>query len=166
MNELTLKEAQRLFRLDEETGKLYWRVSVGQRARPGVEAGVSNGKDGYLRIQVHGKKYLSHRLVWLLTRGYLPTQQVDHRDGCPTNNRPGNLRLVTQSQNMCNGRIPAHNSSGVKGVSWNKDCGKWVGYVAKDKRQLYLGLFTTLEEAEKAVHTARQRLHGEFARNA
>lgn len=163
MNELTLKEAQRIFRLDEETGKLYWRVSVGQRARPGMPAGCRFGPHPHLRVQLGGRKYLVHRIVWLLVHGYLPTRLLDHIDGDGGNNRPGNLRLVSHSQNSCNSRRSVTNKSGVKGVTWFKESSKWMGAVGFGGRQHYLGLFDSLEEAAQAVHTARNRLHGEFA---
>lgn len=46
---------------------------------------------------------------------------VDHRNGDRTNNIRDNLRLATHSENTMNHKLSGYNSSGVAGVSWNKE---------------------------------------------
>src|ERR1700685_1864374 len=51
--------------------------------------------------------------------------EVDHRDGNGLNNQRHNLRIATHGQNMCNRSMQKNNISGVRGVCWHKDAGKW-----------------------------------------
>ena len=69
-------------RYDSDTGKFYLRET-------GAELGYTNSKSGIV-VPVLGKQYLAHRLAWLFTWGYYPTQ-VRHVDGDKTNNRLSNL---------------------------------------------------------------------------
>ena len=60
----------------------------------------SNGT-GYLRIKIAGSSYNMHRLVaetFIPNLNALP--QVNHIDGCKTNNSVANLEWVTQSENI------------------------------------------------------------------
>lgn len=43
-----------------------------------------------------------HRLIWLLEHGEAPPPTIDHRNRITTDNRPKNLRSVTQKQNRRN----------------------------------------------------------------
>lgn len=89
---------------------------------------------------------------------------VDHIDGNGLNNRRGNLRFATPSQNSCNMRITTKNTSGYKGVFWVKDKGKWAAQIVLNYKAKHLGYFDTPEEAHKAYCEASERLHGEFGR--
>jgi len=90
--------------------------------------------------------------------------QVDHRDGGGLNNRRGNLRLATSSQNMQNRRMARNNKSGFKGASLHKGSGKWKAQIRINRELIYLGLFTSPEEAHAAYCRASKKYHGEFGR--
>jgi len=91
---------------------------------------------------------------------------VDHRNGDGLDNRKSNLRLVTRSQNMSNRRVNQNNTSGFKGVSWNKRKSKWQSQIQQNRSRKRLGYFHTPEEAHAAYCEASARLHGEFGRTA
>lgn len=55
---------------------------------------------------------------------------------------------------MLNKQIKKTNTSGYKGVSWNKVCSKWSSRIFVNKRALHLGSFLTAEEAAKAYNNA------------
>ena len=93
------------------------------------------------------------------------TMQIDHIDGNPVNNRIENLRLVTRSQNQHNQKIPKNNTSGVKGVGWNKAKMKFKANLMKNNKNIHLGFYDTKEAAEKAITEAREKIHGEYARH-
>ena len=65
-----------------------------------------NGKHRYLsmRAYINGQRYhiLMHRVVWAWHHGRLPTMQIDHINGNGFDNRIGNLREVSQSENNMN----------------------------------------------------------------
>lgn len=85
------------------------------------------GKTRVLR-QEHGSNiYISHVIADRMDIN--PDKQyIYHIDGNTLNNRRSNLS-ITQSQNR---RIPSNNTSGVKGVSWNKEKHKWVASICKN----------------------------------
>lgn len=94
-----------------------------------------------------------------------PSRNVDHRDGDGLNNRRKNLRLCTQTQNMCNTKIKSNKKSDApKGVSWDKRRGKWVAEIKLGETRERLGRFSLKEDAISVRAEAEKRLHGEFAR--
>lgn len=89
---------------------------------------------------------------------------VDHIDGDGLNNRRSNLRAATRQQNSSNQKIRMKNTSGFKGVSWDKQMNKWRAKIMSNYRSTFLGLFTTKDLAYQAYLAASKRMHGEFGR--
>lgn len=85
---------------------------------------------------------------------------VDHKDGNGLNNTRANLRLATQSQNLCN-RVA---ESGYKGVGFQKRNGKWRARIKINRKEIYIGEFASAEDAARAYDVAALKHHGEFAR--
>jgi hypothetical protein len=111
------------------------------------------------------KKYPSlHRMVLakMLERELLPEEQVDHINGLGWDNRRENLRLATRSENSRNRRLSRQNTSGYKGVSWDKREKKWSAYLKVNKKFVYFKFFTTREAAYAAVCEVREQYHKEF----
>lgn len=102
---------------------------------------------------VNRQLYLAHRIIWKMVYGTEPTV-IDHINGNPTDNRISNLREVTQKENSRNSARPSNNSSGVTGVGWHKQVGKWRAYITVDGTQRSLGLFETKDEAIHARKSA------------
>lgn len=92
--------------------------------------------------------------------------EVDHRDGNGLNNRRGNLRLATRSQNNQNRNTGVNNTSGYKGVTWHKAKGKWNARIKINGKRRNLGYFSNPESAAAAYAAASSELHGEFGRTA
>lgn len=92
--------------------------------------------------------------------------EVDHINGDTLDNRRCNLRLATRAENSCNRRISRNNTSGYKGVSFDKKRGVWVAYITVARRRRHLGSFPAAELAHEAYCKAALELHGEFARFA
>lgn len=152
--------------LEYRDGNLYWRENRGQSIKAGDKAGsVFCNRPGlqYRQLKVGGKKYLAHRIIFLMHRGYLP-EQIDHIDGNGLNNNSENLRAASQGQNQHNKGTQKNNTSGFKGVSREKQAKKWRAQIELDGKVRYLGLFDTPEAAHEAYKAAAKRLHGEFAR--
>jgi len=99
----------------------------------------------------------------MLGRELVATEQVDHIDRDPLNNRRENLRLATAGENMRNLLKHTDNTSGFKGVSFRTDRGKWLAKIAVNRKQIHLGYFDTPEAAATAYDTAALVLHGTFA---
>lgn len=108
-------------------------------------------------------KVYMHRHVMDVTD---PKIFVDHINGDGLDNRRCNLRICSRMENGYNRGVPKHNKTGFKGVTLAA-CGKgekWMAHITAQKRTLWLGAFSTPEEAARAYDEAARRLHGEFAR--
>lgn len=68
-----------------------------------------------------------------------------------------NCRWATVEEQALNKRVYTNNTSGYKGVSFHKGCGRWIAYINKNNKRIYLGYFDTLEEAVLA-RKARETL--------
>ena len=91
--------------------------------------------------------------------------QIDHRDGDGRNCQKSNLREATHKENAHNCRVArANNTSGYKGVAWDKQAGKWQANICFDGRMFKIGYYATPIEAAHAYDRAARELHGEFAR--
>lgn len=104
-----------------------------------------NGKRGYKRVSINGKRYLLHKLAILYTTGKYPEGEVDHIDGDTSNNSIANLRDVGKLENRKNLKLYKNNKSGHVGVGL-KD-GKYFAQAQCNNIFHFRGYFTTLEEA-------------------
>ena len=95
--------------------------------------------------------------------GEWPSTKIDHRDGDPLNNRWANLRCATDAENSQNRKVMRDNALGIKGVRRHR-YGRFAAQITVGKKQLYLGLFDTAEEAHAAYCKASAEFHGEFGR--
>lgn len=118
---------------------------------------------GYaVRWQTKTKKIFMHRVVLNITESY-KEKEVDHISGNGIDNRKENLRVIAHGQNSKNRKIPNNNSTGYKGVHYQKDVSKYVAYITANKVRIYLGLFLNKEDAALAYNKAALEHHGEFA---
>ena len=90
---------------------------------------------------------------------------VDHKNGSDTttDNRKYNLRIATRSQNNMNKSIMRTNTSGVTGVSWHKNYGKWRSYIKKNGKQIDLGYYDDFDEAVKVRKEAEKFYFGKWS---
>lgn len=107
-----------------------------------------------------------HRVILcrMIGRELVVGEFVDHINGDTLDNHRGNLRLVSHSQNCMNRGLRVDNSSGYKGVSWDKKTRKWRARIKVDRKDKTLGYFDTPEEAYTAYCEAAPIYHGEYAR--
>lgn len=87
---------------------------------------------------------------------------IDHIDNCRTNNNINNLRYCTQSQNLMNASIRSDNTSGIRGVSYDKVNEKWYAEIWINGKKKYIGRYLTLEEAATARRLKAKELFKEF----
>ena len=115
-------------------------------------------------IRINGKqiKLKMHRFIMGAVRG----QQIDHINGNGLDNRKCNLRFCTIAENRRNVGRQKNNTSGYKGVYFNKRRGKYSSEIMADSKKIFLGYFTTIEEAYAAYCEAAKKYHGKFARIA
>ena len=145
-----------------ENGKLFWKVKQSRKTNIGDEAGTFRETDGYRQVMIDYKLHRTHRLVFLYHHGYLP-HKIDHIDNDPTNNKIENLRPVTTSENGYNSKLKSTNTSGVKGVTWDKNKKSWLTRINVGTKCLHLGRFKDFELAELVATMAREKYHGVYA---
>jgi hypothetical protein len=130
---------------DQRHFKSQWAYLVWNQLYAGEEITYKN-PNGYFVTSIMGKKYLLHRLIWLLNYGKWP-DSVDHINGVRDDNRLANLRSVSHQDNMRNTRKVSANKSGYTGVYQHTQSNKWVAQISVGNKTKYLGSFNTKEEA-------------------
>jgi hypothetical protein len=132
----------------------------------GKQAGVSLNKriDPYSKININNRQYLAHVIAWFYVTGDFPKVDIDHKDNNPLNNSFQNLRLSSRTENNANAKKRLDNTTGFKGVCFNKNAKKFSSKIQFERKQINLGYFNSAEEAYKAYCEAAKKLFGEFAR--
>lgn len=172
---------RQLLRCDPETGKLFWRerpasmftdgrypavrnAAAWNSRYAGVEAFTTIDNYGYHQGAIFDRLYRAHRVIWALVYGAWPTMEIDHINADKTDNRLVNLREANKSENGRNRELQANNTSGFKGVVWNRSRNRWHARITHQGRRRDLGYFHTETDAAKAYDAAAREHHGSFAR--
>ena len=151
---LTQQRLLELLDCDQSTGLFRWKDGRVDRG----SFGGYRQSDGYLQIKIDGKFYVSHRLVWLVAHGEFPKNQIDHINRDKKDNRISNLRDVKPFENMQNVGMKKHNSSGFKGVSWEKSVKKWRSQLCVNGRRIHIGYYDNPIDAGGAYMDKRTEL--------
>lgn len=159
---LTVERVRELLDYDPETGILRWKVRVANCMQSGEVAGCLQRR-GYTAIKIKGIAFRAHLVAWAHYYGEWPETELDHRDLNKSNNRISNLRLATRSQNCANKKVCSRNTSGIKGVYWNKKSRRWIATICINRRNKYLGGFLTKDEAASVYAKAASIVFGEFS---
>jgi hypothetical protein len=163
-NGLTAEILRDLLAYDPDTGAFSWRVRAGPRAAGAIAGSLS--KDGYWVIGIGGRVYKAHRLAHLYMIGEWPPAQIDHQNIDHADNRWGNLRCANTSKNKANN--PGYHGrkhdlpKGVYRVSRGKRR-PFVAQIRVRGQNLYLGSYSTTQQAHAAYTVAARKHFGEFA---
>lgn len=101
-----------------------------------------------------------HRFIMSAPEGI----EVDHVNLVTLDNRKCNLRLCTRFQNARNQTLSSANTSGFKGVRFDKNRRKWRAEIYIHCERLFLGNFETRDAAVATYRQAALKYHGTFAR--
>ena len=116
-------------------------------------------------VCTRGKQAISmHRLIL-----NAPSDKAcDHANHNGLDNRRCNIRLCDYSENKGNGlphksyaKLPC--SSRYKGVSWNRQGGKWTARIKKGLNDYHLGYYDKEDDAALAYNLHAVMLFGKFA---
>jgi hypothetical protein len=156
-----------------------WKKIIGYENYEVSDAGnVRNSKTG--RVLKHTLGGNGYRMVCLCKDGKKKTMSlhrlvgtafivnpddklcIDHIDNNRTNNHFTNLRWATNKENSMNSKIAKNNTSGIKGVSYNKRINKWTAQIKIDGIVINIGYYETIEEAKTARIKKANDVFGEF----
>lgn len=155
---LTAQRLRRVLEYLPNTGE-FRRIEV-HRKHPQYFGKVTGWltSSGYQSIQVDGCKFMAHRLAFLYMTGRWPPEDIDHIDGDRSNNRWANLRPTSRAVNLQNQRrARSNNIAGFLGVKLHRK--RFQARIRVNKKEIYLGVFDTPEQAHAAYIEAKRRLH-------
>jgi hypothetical protein len=130
----------------EKVSRLSWKYTGGYAAHNYTV----KGKQGCIYM---------HRLIMNAHRGRF----VDHINHDPLDNRRTNLRICTHSQNHMNRMKLPGKSSRYKGVTWNKQVGKWKASIQAEGKYRFIGYFQNELQAAIAYDMWAKATYGAFA---
>jgi hypothetical protein len=156
MNLLTQQRLKEVFLYNQDTGFFTYKINRGRR-KVGDVAGHKS--DGYIWIGIDRERYSGHRLAWFYTYGEFPTDCLDHVNRDRSDNKLSNLREATKQENLQNRNIQRNNKSGITGVSWNKNKGKFQAQISVDGKNNHLGWFKDTISAFEAYKAASIQHH-------
>lgn len=117
-----------------------------------------NGR-GFRAVRfVKGSPIYLHRFIMECPAGL----EVDHQNRDCLDNQRSNLRIATRAQNSQNRGMQSNNTTGVKGVIFNKQFSKYEACIYANGKKHYLGRFADIQDAAAAYTKAAKELHGEF----
>ena len=155
-----------LLAYDPETGIFTWKIANSRCVKVGQIAGARSTV-GYWEVRWNGgRSQKAHRVAWLYVHGRWPNGYIDHINGDRGDNRIANLREATNAENVANAPPRSDNTSGIKGVYWDRRRSRWAVRVRRRGYPDYHVSFGTLEEARLARLAKAQEIFGDFARSA
>lgn len=158
VSKIDIAQWRAAFRYCPETGAIV-RVSSGR-----IVGAV--GAKGYVLVRLGNRTLRAHRLAWALFYNSPPPPEIDHANLDRADNRIVNLRAATRSQNQANTPARPYNTTGLKGVTFNKQRQKYRAQIHRNGRQFYLGCFDDPIAACEAYRSAANEIYAEFARSA
>jgi hypothetical protein len=118
------------------------------------------GCQGYaVRKPTSGIIYM-HRFIVRAKCG----EEVDHINRNKLDNRKSNLRIVDGIQNHWNVNLRKDNTSGYKGVSFDRSRNRFYAYIGLNGKMKNLGRFSTPQQAALTYNNAAKSYFGSFAR--
>lgn len=165
---ITWAHLRTIVRYNKKTGRFTWVRRNKMPARVIESFSVRNGEagairsNGYWYVAIDGKSYLRARLAHFYVTGYWP-QEIDHKNRNTADDRWCNIREATRQTNMANTRRYSTNTSGHKGVHWDKARKKWMAHITVQYKYIMLGRFAKKSDAIRARLAAAKKLQGAFA---
>lgn len=118
----------------------------------GYSVGINDKPNGRFMIRVTNGYRTEQAITNILTScpsGFI----IDHEDRNPANNRKSNFRPLTIAENNQNQSMLATNTSGIKGVCFDKARNKWFVQIRKKT----IGRFDHFADAVQAATAYREK---------
>lgn len=108
----------------------------------------------------NGQNIRLHRFVVNASPGTM----VDHKNGDGLDCRRSNLRQCVKANNSQNCVLRVNNTSGFKGVTFDKRRNHWYARIKVDGKEIHFRSTNTAEESALIYDEAARIYYGEFAR--
>lgn len=158
----TRKEVMEYFNYHPRSGRMTYRMTYGPTRLEGQIIGRPHNK--FLTTWVGAYYYPVARLVWLGHRGewlrnesrirtYAEEDVLGHKNGCQTDNRIENLaRGPLSIADDADRRVALLNVNRTEtaGVNWDTERRKFIVRIVVDGRNMLVGAYDTVAEAETA----------------
>ena len=123
-------------------------------------------RTGYVKMTVWDNNkphvvYL-HRFVLEKNGKNIEGKTVDHINHKPYDNTKDNLRVCEHFENIVACKTYSNNTSGRKGVYWDKARSKWMVVITVNKKTHHIGRFDDFDDAVRAREESEKKYHGEF----
>ena len=125
--------------------------------------------EDFLRIRTYKwretNNYAHNRVLGYMHRFILNAPKgtdVDHIFHNKLDNRKSKLRLCTRSQNNMNKSHQVNSTTKVRGVHYCKQTGKYACEIHVNKKKIWLGRYSTLDEASRVRKEAEIKYFGEY----
>ena len=139
-----------VYRNDEFIGKRYGKLVI---------IGISDKKDKYNHLKVICKCDCGNEIETDLR--FLASGQTSscgcYRKECAKKQQKENITFDEKggyykgtNVHSFDKATPKNNTSGIKGVYFNKQCQKWQAYITVGRKKIHLGFYNDIKEAEKA----------------
>lgn len=153
--ELTWEELVQHIDADIDTGEIRHKVAY-KNKKAGDPFNITIDSKGYQVCSLMCRTFYVHRVIWSFAHGRLLDNDlsIDHINSVPSDNRISNLRAVTHTDNQHNMALRKDNKTGVCGVQYRAEENRFVAHITDDKKVIYLGRFSTLEDAAAARKAA------------
>ena len=118
-------------------------------------------KAGYIVTNVYQNKSKKNlRMHNVVLNEFI--KEVDHINRKKNDNRKSNLRSCTHQENTINVARKRNNTSGVVGVNYRKDRGKWRAEIQVNNKYIYLGMFSNFKDAVNARKEAERKYFKDY----
>jgi hypothetical protein len=101
------------------------------------------------------------RIIFLMHRVLNNTPDkyhTDHMNGNKLDNRKKNLRTLTVSENIFYSKHRKNNTSGHKGVYWDRTRKLWHAQICRNRKVYFIGRFEKIADAIKHYKIKKQLL--------
>jgi len=134
----------------EYLNKFKWYAQKGGNTFYAVRNEYLNGKHKQIRM---------HRVVLSVLDKKI---MVDHADRNGLNNTKLNLRLCDNAENQWNTGLSICNTSGIKGIDYDKSRNKWRVQLRHKGRKYTFGRFINLQDAINVYNRKVKELRNKF----
>jgi hypothetical protein len=122
-----------------------------------------NDIHGYRRALLGSKE---RRVDILVANAFLDERNgniLNHIDSNVENSHATNLRWINKEQNKYCRPIQFNNTSGIKGITFNKRNNRWIAQIGENNKMIYIGSYTNKEEAIEALKCKTKELIDKYA---